>query len=220
MSAFKRSPFLPLFKSSVKYLQLAHFTVNAFPPQLDPSLRHNLFSNKSPNYIIMSPLICAVVCRCGFGDESVGTLHCCRLYYLLLIFIYRCMIFPGAMLHPPANRRRGSRSLKTTTTTTTAKNVYLSVSASKSADIAPVGSVVLFTYHACVLQQSTGGLGPWTFGGEERVNEDSHLFLPESIRATTPKMGFKKVTVGMSIAVNMFCAGNFLSREAVEIIIK
>ena len=83
-----------------------------------------------------------------------------------------------------------------------------------------MGSVVLFTYHVRVLQQSTGGLGPWTFGGEERVTEDSHLFLLESIRATTPKMGFKKVTVGMSIAVDMCCAGNCLVREAVEIIIK
>merc|ERR1712224_586580 len=29
-------------------------------------------------------------------------------------------------------------------------------------------------------------------GGERRIEEDSHLFLPEAIRASTPKMGFKQ----------------------------
>jgi len=39
---------------------------------------------------------------------------------------------------------------------------------------------------------ATNGLGPWTYGGEKRIEEDSHLFLPEAERATTPKMGFRK----------------------------
>jgi len=39
---------------------------------------------------------------------------------------------------------------------------------------------------------ATNGLGPWTYGGEKRIEEDSHLFLPEAERATTPKMGFKQ----------------------------
>merc|ERR1719460_1762327 len=39
---------------------------------------------------------------------------------------------------------------------------------------------------------ATNGLGSWNFGGEKRIEEDSHLFLPEAERATTPKMGFRK----------------------------
>jgi len=39
---------------------------------------------------------------------------------------------------------------------------------------------------------ATNGLGPWQYGGEKRIEEDSHLFLPEAERATTPKMGFRK----------------------------
>jgi len=39
---------------------------------------------------------------------------------------------------------------------------------------------------------ATDGLGPWKYGGEKRVEEDSHLFLPEADREDTPKMGFKQ----------------------------
>lgn len=40
--------------------------------------------------------------------------------------------------------------------------------------------------------KSNRGLGAWKYGGEKRIQEDSHLFLPEAIRAKTSKMGFKQ----------------------------
>ena len=41
--------------------------------------------------------------------------------------------------------------------------------------------------------QSNRGLGPWLYGGEKRVEENTQLFLPEAVRNTTKPMDFKQV---------------------------